>query len=178
MSPHPRAYIWQNVWDTSVNNIEIGLHCKCHPIHEPIYGKTCETLQFITTSAATESHHCTLAYIGNKDYKAYIYDNRQSVCMLLPQSCSLLQHHANYMYQSFEHQCTKWTPAGHGVAVYLIYGGGITKCYVARMAINEDVLLGKVTSNIFRANFPNGSVFQKAEDNHEVLVVDVSCRVS
>ena len=159
------------------NADEIAPDCETRPIHEPIYDKTCETLNYKTLSAATESYHCTLACIDSKDCKAIIYDNHNSVCMLLQEPCTLLQPHADRVYQSLEHQCTKWIPASQDVPAYWIYEHSTTKSYVARMSINDDVLLGKVTSGVFWAIFPNGSVFQNTEGNHETLVVDASCHV-
>ena len=160
------------------NTEEIATDCETSPIHEPIYGKTCETSRYMTIIAATENHHCTLACIGNTDCKAIIYDDHQSVCILLQQPCILLQSHTDHVYQSFEHQCTKWIPTGHDVPAFWIYESGTAKSYVTRMYVNDDALIGKATNNIFRAIFPNASVFQNAEGHHEVLVVDDSCRVT
>ena len=98
--------------------------------------------------------------------------------MHLPQPCTSLQPHADHMYQFFQHECAKWIPAGHDVHAYWIYEDGTDESNVVRMYINHIALLGKVTSNTFWSIFPNGSVFKNTEGQHEVLVVDDTCRVT
>ena len=152
--------------------------CEARPIHAPVHGQTCETLEYITTGVTPERHHCNLACIRDKACKAIIHDSRHSVCMLLPHTCILLQPQADHVYQSFEHQCTKWVPASHGVPGYWVDESSTLKAYVARMFINHYPLLGKVTLNTFRSIYPNGSDYHNAEGHHEVLVVDASCCVT
>ena len=149
-------------------------NCKFQNIQSSIDGQACENKEYINISV-TERRHCSLACINNRECKATVLDLNHSVCMLLPEPCMLLTPYPDHVYQSFQQPCTKWVPNSHSAPGYWIYEGS-SKSYIARTFINDDLVVGKVTT-AFLAIHPSGTSVIRG-GNYEKLVVDELCHVT
>ena len=150
--------------------------CKSQSIQPATQSHTCETLKYINIPV-TERHRCSLACIRTEDCRATVYDNRHSVCTLLPQPCMLLRPRPDHVYQSFVQPCFKWTSTCSKCASnYWMIEESDVKTYIARMYHNDDLLVGKLT-NKFYAITLDGQTKTSLND-YEELVVDPPCTVN
>ena len=173
------AIVWIGIFVGFIwmpNDVKASTNCKMSNIQSRIDDQACEPLEY-TNISTSERGHCSLACAHIEECRATIFDRRHSICMIMPQPCVLLKPRSDHVYQSFAYPCTKWVPASDKVEAFWIYENyGITKAYVARAFVNNDLLLGKLTDNFHSIN-PGGS-YTRGGISQEKMVVDSSCSVA
>ena len=161
-------------WLMLINAKCIMTDCKFHSIQLPIDGHACRTQEYINISA-TESHHCSLACIHNKECSATVHDLNHSTCMLLPQPCVLLEPREDHVYQAFQYPCTKWVPKDDDTPGYYVIAGNVM-INIVRKFINDGVVVGRMVSKFYAIHPSGTSVITGSYD--ERLIVDASCQVT